>query len=138
MSNTATGSQCQLESVFERLKNGEEIVLETYPNTQGKEIPSEVLYMENGNFEVREIVCTQSRVFGLGDCKCEDHRTCTSYKVTKRMAMRKIRTLLYKQGSSEAYEKAQLAWLDDLITDLKTYKEIMRIVTGKQIGRAHV
>ena len=65
MSNEVAKGQCQLEEIFERLKQGEEIVLETYPASSGKEIPSEVLYMENGNFEVREIVCTQSAVFGL-------------------------------------------------------------------------
>lgn len=60
-----------------------------------------------------------SESHGLGSCKCKDHRSSTSYKITRLRAIEKIKSYLYSKRIGERGYTVELDWLDKTIKELE-------------------
>ena len=59
-----------------------EKVISTIENQYGDEIPSVVLYQEDGLLRLWEINCLSALHYGLGNCYCENHLPSWDYPVS--------------------------------------------------------
>jgi len=59
-----------------------EKVLNTITNLSGDEIPSAVLFQEDGLLRLWEINCLSALHYGLGNCYCENHLPSDDYPIS--------------------------------------------------------
>ena len=67
-----------------------EKVLNTITNLSGEEIPSVVLFQEDGLLRLWEINCLSALHYGLGNCYCENHLPSDDYPISTEEVVRRF------------------------------------------------
>jgi len=97
------------------LQSGCRLVLRWRRNQYGEDVPVKSLFFKRGGWKVREVVCSSSLAYGLGDCPCQDHSPAAVSKVSQKKALELIQEYLEEKKAEERERNEEAAGLADLL-----------------------
>jgi len=110
-----------LKSILEKLRAGQDLVLQTRMNQYGDDIVDKSLYFENGKWIISEINCFNSSDLGLGTCQCNSHPAKNYYPIQRQTALLYIRKYIADAEADRKHRQLETQWLDNAIAELEEF-----------------